>query len=315
MELYFDDLDTGTPLTSERVRKLPIGRLEDFVNLPEERSLITALLTIEAIDLKRVAARYSTTPAQEPPPLPDRDAVAAARKAARHETSGRRRPHQHREPPAAGQTQHPPLPRQLLPPSRRRLPRRPTPRRRPRPVHRRGSRRPPHDRHLLDQRGTPPRLPRPSHQRQNRRNRRTHSPLHRPIPRNRAATPRRPHPPSPPRRHNPNPHRRLLRPTRTRNLGTRPTHQTLTTHHTQPSQPARHHHQDDCAKSRPQQAANAPAPPAHPRPLAREANESFLACSRVSPSGRVNRLNHAGPETLRRELSAAAGKRVRCGIC
>ena len=85
MELYLDDLDSETPVTSQRLRKLPLGRIEQLLNLPEERAGITDRLDIEGIDIKTVAGRYRTTPAREPARPLDRAARDRLRRAARHQ--------------------------------------------------------------------------------------------------------------------------------------------------------------------------------------------------------------------------------------
>ena len=84
MELYLDDLDAGTPVTSQRLRRLPLGRIEQMLNLPEEREGIATRLDIEGIDIKAVAARHATTPAREPTQPLDRAARDKLRRTARH---------------------------------------------------------------------------------------------------------------------------------------------------------------------------------------------------------------------------------------
>ena len=82
MELYLDDLDSETPVTSQRLRKLPLGQIEQLLNLPDERAGITGWLRYKGIDMKAVAARYSTSPAGEPSTPAGRAADDARRRAA-----------------------------------------------------------------------------------------------------------------------------------------------------------------------------------------------------------------------------------------
>lgn len=82
MELYLDDLDSETPVTSQRLRKLPLGQIEQLLNLPDERAGITGWLRYKGIDMKAVAARYSTSPAGEPSTPAGQAAADARRRAA-----------------------------------------------------------------------------------------------------------------------------------------------------------------------------------------------------------------------------------------
>ena len=85
MELYLDDLDSETPVTSQRLRKLPLGQIEQLLNLPDERAGISDRLDIKGIDMKAVAGRYSTTPAGEPTTPRGQAAADSLRRARRRD--------------------------------------------------------------------------------------------------------------------------------------------------------------------------------------------------------------------------------------